>query len=148
MIQRWLSEAAKWNDFKVVDVRQHVVDLVATLKDSRNIHIPLHNGQSTNLGTTLKIVLEGNKPFNAELVTPGMAMAMDMSEDFQSKVVAALGSSPALLYTTLPPKKKSKGKGKAKAKSASVAPPGGLDKSSFWTQFLLPFLVTQDLPCV
>jgi hypothetical protein len=41
MIQRWLSEAAKWDDFKVVDVGGHMVDLVATLKNSGNIHIPL-----------------------------------------------------------------------------------------------------------
>jgi hypothetical protein len=44
MIQRWLTEAAKWNDFKVVDIGQYVVDLVATLKDSGNVHILLQNG--------------------------------------------------------------------------------------------------------
>jgi hypothetical protein len=127
MIQRWLSEATKWDDFKVVDVSQYVVDLVATLKDSGNVHIPLQNRQSTNLETALKIVLEGEKPFNAELITPGVAM--DMSEDFQVKVAAALNSSPALSYATLPPKRKSKGKGKAKSKSVSVPPLGGPDNA-------------------
>jgi hypothetical protein len=69
MIQRWLSKAAKWDDFKVVDVGGHVVDLVATLKNSGNIHILLQNGQATNLESVLKIVLEGKRPFDAELVS-------------------------------------------------------------------------------
>jgi hypothetical protein len=64
-----------------------VVDLVATLKNSGNIRILLQNGQATDLESVLRIVLEGEKPFNAELVTPGVAM--DMSEDFQAKVAAA-----------------------------------------------------------
>jgi hypothetical protein len=79
------------------------------------------------LESALRIVLEGKKPFDAELVTPGVAM--DMSEDFQAKAAAAGSSSPTLLYATLPPKRKSKGKGKAKAKSISVAPLGGLDNA-------------------
>jgi hypothetical protein len=127
MIQRWLSEATKWDDFKVVNVGQYVVDLVATLKDSGNVCIPLQNGQSTNLETALKIVLEGEKPFDAKLITPGVAM--DMSEDFQAKAAAALNSSPALSYATLPPKRKSKGKGKVKSKSVSVALLGGPDNA-------------------
>jgi hypothetical protein len=69
IIQRWLSKAAKWDDFKVINVGGHVVDLVATLKDSRNTHIPLQNGQATDLESVLRIVLEGEKPFDAELVT-------------------------------------------------------------------------------
>jgi hypothetical protein len=127
MIQRWLSEATKWDNFKVIDVGQHVVDLVATLKDSGNVRIPLQNGQFTNLETVLKIVLEGEKPFDAELITPGVAM--DTSEDFQAQVAAALNSFPALLYATLPPKRKSKGKGKAKPKRVSVALLGGPDNA-------------------
>jgi hypothetical protein len=62
MIQRWLAEAAKWNDFKVVDVGQYMVDLVATLKVSGITNIPLNNGQSTNLDTALKIVMEVINP--------------------------------------------------------------------------------------
>jgi hypothetical protein len=102
-IQRWLAEAAKWNNFKVIDIGGHVVDLVATLKSSGNVQIPLQNGQTTSLESALKIMLEGKKPFDAELITPGMAM--DTSEDFQAKVAAALNSSPALSYATPSQKK-------------------------------------------
>jgi hypothetical protein len=99
-----------------------VVDLVATLKANGITNIPLNNGQSTNLETALKIVIEGDKPFDTELTTPGMAI--DTSEDFQAKA-AAIGSSPALSYAT-PLKRKGKGKAKAKAyMSMPAAPLGG-----------------------
>jgi hypothetical protein len=104
-----------------------MVDLVTILKESGNVQILLQNRQTTDLESVLKIVLEGEEPFDAELITPGMAM--DTSEDFQARAVAALNSSPALSYTTLPPKRKSKGKGKAKPKSMSVASPGGPDNA-------------------
>jgi hypothetical protein len=42
-------------------------------------------------------------------------MAMDISEDFQTKAGGAGNSLPALSYATLSQKKKNKGKGKAKA---------------------------------
>jgi hypothetical protein len=122
MIQRWLAEATKWDNFQVVDVGQYMVDLVTTLKDSRNTNIPLNNGQSTNLGTALKIMMEGKQLFDTELTTP--SVAMDTSEDFQARV-AAVSSSPALSYATLP-KRKGKGKAKTKAKPpVLIAPSGG-----------------------
>jgi hypothetical protein len=127
MIQRWLIEAAKWKDFKVVDVGQYVVDIVAVLKDSGNTRISLNDGQSTDLGTALKIVMEGDKPFNMQLITPGVAM--DTSEDFQTKAAAVISSSPALSYATIPPKRKTKGKGKAKANGTLAAPLGAPDNA-------------------
>jgi hypothetical protein len=96
------------------------------------------------LESALKIVLEGEKPFDAELITLGIAM--DISEDFQAKAAAALNSSPALSYATLPPKRKSKGKGKAKPKSMLVAFPGGPDNAIIITDSAPPPVPTNPGP--